>query len=127
VPGEDTEVAGGAERGAWNDVGEGPPADLVEVNEREGKREGLGMKMGGGGCGSLRSHGTSGRAEEGAGLGDGSVRRESREGRRADGRGGEDKGRCDGCEGIRCRLYGHKYMVKGLAVISTTYGGKFTE
>jgi len=51
VPAE-TELVGGAERGAWNDVGEIPSADLGV------KREWLGMKMGGRGCGSLRSQGT---------------------------------------------------------------------
>jgi len=53
------------------------------VREAGGKREGVGIKMGGGARGSLRWDGTLGRAEEGAGLGDGRVRRESREGRRA--------------------------------------------
>jgi len=79
---------GGAECGARYDVGELPPAGL---DDERAKKEGLGIKMGGRGCGSLRSRGTSGRAEEGAGLGDGRVRRESREGRRA---GGEGDMRC---------------------------------
>src|SRR6266850_3089241 len=81
-------------------------------------------------CGSLGSQGTSGRAEEGAGLGDGRVRRESREGRRADGREGDiGTGKCGGDDGIRCRLHGHadghKHTINGLAVILTTYGGRF--
>ncbi len=77
-------VTGGAERGGRCGLGEvRPTAAGLEEDEAEEKREGLGMKMGGGARDSLRSEGTSGRAEEGAGLGDGRVRRESREGRRA--------------------------------------------
>lgn len=68
----------GAERGGLCDVGE-PRLD----KEAGGKREGFGIKMGGGARGSLRCDGTLGRAEEGAGLGDGRVRTESREERRA--------------------------------------------
>jgi hypothetical protein len=74
-------LAGGAERGGWCEVGE-PPAGLDE-DEAVGKRERLGIKMGGRARCSLRWDGTLGSAEEGAGLGDGRVRRESREGRRA--------------------------------------------
>ena len=116
------EVAGGAERGAWTDVGKIPPADLG------GKREGLGIKMGGRGCGSLRSQGTRGRAEEGAGLGDGRARMESREGRRAGGAGRVDMstGRCDE-DGLGCRLQGAtKFRAVGTLVTSTTYGVAFT-
>lgn len=77
-------VLGGAERGRRCEVGEPrPPAGLDEDDGTGGKREGLGMKMGARARGSLRSEGTSGRAEEGAGLGDGRVRRDSREERRA--------------------------------------------
>jgi hypothetical protein len=84
------------------------------------------MTIGGRECGSLGSQGTSGRAEEGAGLGDGRVRRESREGRRADGREADiGTGKCGGDDGIRCRLHGHKHTINGLAVILTTYGGRF--
>jgi hypothetical protein len=77
-----------------------------EDNEWGEKRVGLGMKMGGRERGSLGPQGTSGRAEEGAGLGDGSVRRESREVRRGGGRerGDIDTGRCDDEDEIRCRL-----------------------
>ena len=50
------------------------------------------MRMGGRARGSLRTDGTSGRAEEGAGLGDGRVRRDSREDRRV------------GCDVIRWSL-----------------------
>lgn len=74
------ELTGGAERGGWCEVGE-PPAGLDE-DEAGGKRERLGIEIGGGARCSLRWDGTLGRAEEGAGLGDGRVRRESREGRR---------------------------------------------
>jgi hypothetical protein len=72
-------LTGGAERGGWCDVGE----PRLEEDEAGGKREGFGIKMGGGARGSLGCDGRLGRAEEGAGLGDGRVRRESREGRRA--------------------------------------------
>ena len=75
-------LTGGAERGGRREVGEPCPATSLDEDEAGGKREGLGIKMGGGARGSLRWDGTLGRAEEGAGLGDGSVRRESREGRR---------------------------------------------
>jgi hypothetical protein len=68
------------------------------------------MTIGGRECGSLGSQGTSGRAEEGAGLGDGRVRRESREGRRADGREADiGTGKCGGDDGIRCR--GGRFIV----------------
>jgi len=75
-------LIGGAERGGRCEVGEPRPAGLDE-DGTGGKREGLGIKMGGGARGSLRWDGTLGRAEQGAGLGDGRVRRESREVRRA--------------------------------------------
>ena len=72
-------LTAGAERGGWCE-----PAAGLDEDEAGGKREGLGIKMGGGARCSLRCwNGTLGRAEEGAGLGDGRVRRESREGRRA--------------------------------------------
>lgn len=76
-------LPGGAERGGWCEVGEPCPAIGLEEDEAGGKREGLGIEMGGGARCSLRWDGTLGRAEEGAGLGDGRLRRESREGRRA--------------------------------------------
>ena len=76
-------MTGGAERGGRCEVGEPRPATSLDEDEAGGKREGLGIKMGGGARGSLRWDGTLGRAEQGAGLGDGRVRRESREGRRA--------------------------------------------
>ncbi len=72
---------GGAEKGGLCEVSE-PRSTTLDEDEAGGKREGLGIKMGARARGSLRSNGTSGRAEEGAGLGDGRVRRESREGRR---------------------------------------------
>jgi hypothetical protein len=76
---DERRLVGGAERGGWCEVGD----PRLEEDEAGGKREGLGIKMGGGARGSLRCEGTLGRAEEGAGLGEGRVRRESREGRRA--------------------------------------------
>lgn len=76
-------LTGGAERGGWCKVGEPRPATGLDEDEARGKREGGGIKMGGGARASLRWDGTLGRAEEGAGLGDGRVRRESRDGRRA--------------------------------------------
>jgi len=85
-------VAGGAERGGWCSVGEPRPATGLG-----GKREELGIKIGGGARCSLRWEGTVGRAEEGAGLGDGRVRRESREGRRTGTKCGaerDDDGKC---------------------------------
>ena len=71
-------LTGGAERGGRCEVGE----PRLDEDEAGGKREGFGIKMGGGALDSLRWDGTLGRAEEGAGLGDGRVRRESREERR---------------------------------------------
>jgi hypothetical protein len=76
-------LVGGAERGGRCEFGEPRPAICLDEDGTGGKREGLGIKMGGGARGSLRWEGTLGRAEQGAGLGDGRVRRESREGRRA--------------------------------------------
>jgi hypothetical protein len=97
--------AGGAERGGRYDVGELPRADLADLDdEASGKREGLGMTIGGG-CGSVRLEGTLGRADNGAGLGDGRVRRESREERRAGrGRGDVRHGRWHVGDGMRCWL-----------------------
>jgi hypothetical protein len=82
-------VTGGAERGGRCDVGEPRPTAGLDDDEAVGKREGLGIKMGARVRGSLRSDGTSGRAEEGAGLGDGRVRRDSREERAGRGTGAE--------------------------------------
>jgi hypothetical protein len=85
-------LTGGAERGGRCEVGEPRPATSLDEDEAGGKREGLGIKMGGGARESLRWDGTLGRAEEGAGLGDGRVRSESREGRRAGTECGADGG-----------------------------------
>jgi hypothetical protein len=101
-------VTGGAERGGRCDVGEPRPTAGLDDDEAVGKREGLGIKMGARVRGSLRSDGTSGRAEEGAGLGDGRVRRDSRE---------ERAGRGTGAE--RCHD-GKRWCVGGL--VGETYG-----
>ena len=86
-------VTEAAERGGRCEVGKARPAAAgLEEDEGEEKREGLGIKMVEGAHGSLRSEGTSGRAEEGGGLGDGRVWRVSQEGRCAGREWGADRG-----------------------------------
>jgi hypothetical protein len=112
-------MTGGAEWGRRCDVGE--PCAVGLDDEAGGKREGFGMTMGGRARSSLRPDGTSGRAEEGAGLGDGRVRRESREGRRA----GRERGakRChDGTSWFLVVKLGLKHYNT-----LTTYGGPVGE
>jgi hypothetical protein len=104
---EEMGAVGGAEKGGRYDVGELTPADLGdEGDEAKGKREGLGITIGGGGCVASRLEGTLGRADDGADLWDGRVRMESRERRRAGGRGSGEvgTGKCQVEGGMGCCL-----------------------